>query len=306
MHISNIWIGGQGIIETIAQIIQAVGAGFLLGAIYYRTKNIWANAFIHGFWDFSLYMGFINTIKDCTEENITNKYLFSIVFLSLILASIYILIGIYILRKNKIKNLVPEETYTEEELKKSENHKGRLIFIIIVLYFAMGYAPNYDDPKVCYTYEEKTIAYKETIYPEYTSYSVIAPNTTYEFKLEEGTFSIVDYITKETKEFEDSTITNFAIIKNNNTYLILLIGLNEYETDTITYYTYFDENQYNEEDFMNNIMQSFHELESAPTIEKIGYVVSLEENKKYIFIETYKKDKLVLIENELYLLNKSQ
>lgn len=306
MHISNIWIGGQGVIETTAQIIQAVGAGFLLGTIYYRTKNIWANAFIHGFWDFSLYLGLINTIKDCTEGNVTNKYLVSIIFLSLILATIYILIGIYILRKSKIKDLVPEETYTEEEIKKAEKNKGRLIFVIIVLYFAMSYAPDYDDPKICYTYEDKIMTYNEIIYPEYTTYSLTTPNTTYEFKQTKKSFSIIDKTTNEEKEFENGPISDFEIIKNNNNYLIILIGLNEYGTDTVTYYSYFEETELIEEEFLNNIMSSFKKLETAPTIEKVGYIVSEEENMKYVFLETYKKDKLVLIEEDLYLLNKDQ
>ena len=301
MHISNIWIGGQGIIETIAQIIQAVGAGFLLGCIYYRTKNIWANAFIHGFWDFAIYISLIDTIKECTEENITNTYLISILLISLIMSAIYILIGFYIIRKEKIKDII-DEKYTQEQLNKSEKNKAKIIFIILVLYFSIGYIPEYENPEVCYNYDLKEVPYSELSYPVYSKYHISSSKNDYEIKLDNNKLTITNSTTNESQEFYNKTITNFAIIKNGSQYLIVLIGYNEYQTDTITYYTYIDEKELDTETFIEDMINSFKELKESPTIEKIGYIVDDQTQNKYIFLETLKKDILILIEEKLYLL----
>ena len=302
MHISNIWIGGQGIIETIAQIIQAIGAGFLLGCIYYRTKNIWANAFIHGFWDFAIYISLIDTIKDCTEGNITKTYLISSLLISIIMSIIYILIGLYLLRKDKIKDLVSIK-YTAEEIEKSEKNKSRLIFIIIVLYFSIGYLPEYDNPEICYNYDLKEISYNELTYPVYTEYQLDNSNNQYKLKLEDNIFSITNLKTNEKQEFYNKTILNFIVIQNNDIYTILLIGYNEYQTDTITYITNINEKELDTEEFISYIIKSFNIIENSPTVEKTGYIIDNQNNIKYIFLETYKKDKLILIDNNLYLFN---
>lgn len=301
MHISNIWVGGQGVIETIAQIIQAVGAGFLLGCIYYRTQNIWANAFIHGFWDFALYLPDLYTIKECTEGTITKSYLISILIISTVMSIIYILIGIYIVRKNKIKELV-KETYNENQLKQSEKNIEKIIFIIIMLYFCLSNIPSYDNPEICYSYDEKNITYDELSYPTYTSKIIEYNNKKYEIKIENNTLIINDINNSNSTEFSNKTISNFLLIKNNTTYTLLVLGLNEYQTDTKTYYAYFDEKELDTEDFIINITKSLKELEEAPTVSKIGYITDTKNNTSYVLLESYKSDYLILSEDKLYIL----
>ncbi|HIS18345.1 MAG TPA: hypothetical protein IAC02_07050, partial [Candidatus Coprovivens excrementavium] len=114
--------------------------------------------------------------------------------------------------------------------------------------------------------------------------------------------TITNNTTNESQEFYNKTITNFAIIKNASQYLIVLIGYNEYQTDTITYYTYIDEKELDTETFIEDMINSFKELKESPTIEKIGYIVDDQTQNKYIFLETLKKDILILIEEKLYLL----
>ena len=63
MHITNLFATPQGFVDTLMQILQALASGFLFGSIYYRTKNIWTLAFLHGFFDFSLMLAEVNTLK---------------------------------------------------------------------------------------------------------------------------------------------------------------------------------------------------------------------------------------------------
>lgn len=301
MHISNIWIGGQSVIDTVCQIIHAVGAGFLLGTVYFRTKNIWANSFVHGFWDFSLFLSSIYTIKDCVNNSTDINYIVTSIVSSLIVATVYFIIGLYILRKNKINNLV-EEKYTEEELIKSEKNKELLISIAFVLFGSLSCLPQIEQQKTCYTYEKKSIPYNEVTYSNYNDIIISYENNSYELKLSNNTFSIINISTEEETIYDQPNITNFAIINNKDKYLIVLTGLNKYKTDTVTYYSYFNIKEASKEDFANNIINSIKLIESAPTTEKIGYITSLEDNNKYIFIETYKKEKMILVEDELFIL----
>ena len=44
----------QTLFETIMQVLQTTSVGILLGAIYFRTKNIWSVVALHGFYDFAI------------------------------------------------------------------------------------------------------------------------------------------------------------------------------------------------------------------------------------------------------------
>ena len=54
IHFIN--ISSQGFASTFTQVLSASATGILFGLIYYRTKNIWTVVFLHGFWDFSLFL----------------------------------------------------------------------------------------------------------------------------------------------------------------------------------------------------------------------------------------------------------
>ena len=69
IHFTNII--DQTILETILQVINAISLGMLLGAIYYKTKNIWAVIFLHAFYDFAIFLNQISYVKDCTYSTPT-------------------------------------------------------------------------------------------------------------------------------------------------------------------------------------------------------------------------------------------
>lgn len=296
IHISNIWIGGQSVLDTLSQIIQATGMGFLLGATYYRTKNIWSVVFMHGYWDFCILLNSITTIKDCTQGAVSTEYQIGLLTGAFIFSIIYILIGLFILRKNKTIGYIENEEITEKEIAKSKNNSAFIIVIIVILYFVTGCIPLEEQEEICYDYSIKELPYTEVVYPVYEEY-IIEENNIKLF-IKDNKFLIQDLTTNKEYYFKEDYIEQFIIIKNNNTYEILLQGLNEYQTDTVIYYTNFIIG----ETSLENILNSFTNLESAPTTSQIGYIKNAD-NKYYLFIETRYQDILILENNEFYILN---
>ncbi|HAB67479.1 MAG TPA: hypothetical protein DCE23_08945 [Firmicutes bacterium] len=234
MHISNIWIGGQGVIETLSQVIQATGMGIYLGAIYYRTKNIWGNVFLHGFWDFSILLGEINVIKSCSEGNTTSEYVISQLITAVIFLVIYTLLGLYILRKSK---LADQYNYTEEEIILSEKRKDRLVFIIFVLFMSITYIVKENENQVCYEYEEKEVIMNETTTPNYTEYYFNENDYHLKLYLSNNILKLKNIDTEEEINLDIKDITKFMVVKDKEYYHILAVGLNKYKTDNVLYYS---------------------------------------------------------------------
>ena len=67
---------------------------------------------------------------------------------------------------------------------KSEKNKAKIIFIILVLYFSIGYIPEYENPEVCYNYDLKEVSYSELSYPVYSKYHISSSKNDYEIKLD--------------------------------------------------------------------------------------------------------------------------
>lgn len=177
MHITNI-LAGQGVFETIMQIIQATALGALLGSVYYRSKNIWAVAFLHAFFDFSLMLGEVNLIKDCTTGTVTNGVLIYQSLSTLILIGLYIFYTVILLRKKDTHKLIDEKSeLTEEELKKDQKItnfmiKG-VIVLVILLFLPIGNnIDGMDEYEICYSYEEKNIDGYETHFSNYDTYEI--------------------------------------------------------------------------------------------------------------------------------------
>lgn len=309
MHISNIWVSGQDVLQTIAQIIQATGLGILLGSVYYRTKNIWSSVFLHGFWDFAILIGEINLIKRCVNSETTLNYSLYLLTVSILMAIFYFLISLYILRKSKTNNIIEE--YTEEEIKISESNSSRLLIFTIIFYFCINQIPIQEVEEICYDYSSKAINYNEVVYPEYNKYTIKENNLNLELSVTDNHELLIKDLGNNTEKiFDDSYIDSFIIIKNNDNYTIIIRALNEYQNDTIIYYSnYISLNNNllntNKEECLNNLIFSIKNLDTAPTTYRLGYIESIETNIKYPFIETSTNDKLILIDEEFYLLEKT-
>ncbi|SEJ01355.1 hypothetical protein SAMN02910453_1889 [Lachnospiraceae bacterium A10] len=95
MHMTNAL--GADLSGVIVQAISAAVLGFLLGAIYYRTGNIWVVAFLHGLNDFTALIGI--ALFD-TEDSLVNQ-ISSYGWQQLAGLPIILLIALFLLRKSK-------------------------------------------------------------------------------------------------------------------------------------------------------------------------------------------------------------
>lgn len=302
MHITNIWIGGQSVLETMSQIIQASGMGFLLGAIYFRTKNIWSVIFFHGYWDFALFLGKINIIKDCVQGTPTKEYQLSMLAASTLFSILYIIIGLYVLRKNKTQGLIEGENFTEEELKKSKKFSKVYVILAILTYVVISYIPTPDIEETCYDYKTKELYYTGITYPLYEEYTITKEDSNIKIYLKDN--KLIFSNNNEEKIFHKEYVDSFIIIEDNNTYKIAVIALNEYQTDTEVWYSEFitNDNISNDKEYLKDIDKSFIQLDKAPTTDRFAFVES--NDKNYIVLENSSNVLLVIDNNDIFKLKR--
>ena len=143
--------------------------GFLLGGIYYRTKNIYSVMFLHGFFDFGVMIGEMNMLRDCTTGEATRAIAIYEAISSACIALMYIIWGAYILRREKVYPLLDEP----KEHKTSPVFKPLAIVLSLVLFFGTGFIKQpkgYDTYQTCYDYETIELGVSELHYPQGTVY----------------------------------------------------------------------------------------------------------------------------------------
>lgn len=315
MHITNIWLGGQTVLQTVTQIIQAVGMGFLLGAIFFRTRNIWSVAFIHAFWDFALLLEESTQIKACTYGTPTNSILIFQFVSSTILSIIYVIVALYILRKTRTTEYF---TNIETDTKKDDNFFSSLILVAIVLWIVLANNTakvNYDDYKTCYSYE--TIAFEnyETVYPHVNDYRIeseyekslgdielptkafngvedeeiilaIEEKTIYKLSLsikeKDNKLYFVDNTTEKEYELPFENVFDYEILNNDNTYEIIIVSRDPKSGESKVYMSnYINFDNLSKDERIETIIKSFKEYNNMPVIYRIGYIVDLNDNYKY-------------------------
>lgn len=278
MHISNFFLG-QGAIETIAQIIQTVAVGFLFGAIYYRSKNIWLVVFLHALWDFAVMTGDLNLIKDCTFLNPSFKASLASLLGSIPLVTIFVTTAIYELRKSKICDNF-DEAMTIEEKEREKATSLLTIFAGFAIYFIFAYinAPlikEYTNSKVCYEYTEReldnysiTRQYRDSYKIEYELWDEVnneesdepelewIEDYSYSTSLDDSKLIITNDITDESIELE-YTVEDYTVIKSDNSYLIGILV--EEKEGSVLYYSSFinEENMSNDSKYLNDLKSSF-------------------------------------------------
>lgn len=123
MHLINLFYG-QSFTSTLVQVIQNIFWGMAIGAIYYKTKNIWSVVLIHGITDFILKLDEVVPIQNYMW-NFNPLYVQVLkVLLIIISIVIYILYTIKLLKQNHIKH----------NIKKKYNY---IIMSLIAIYFIL-------------------------------------------------------------------------------------------------------------------------------------------------------------------------
>jgi len=283
MHISNIWTAGQTVSETLIQIVFATSAGIFFGAAFFRTRNIIALAFLHGFYDFSILLEDINLLRDCTTnptQSITKYQL----FITITRCAILIISALIIMRKSKTNHLFTDNQDEKIDIIEDNNKKSRLVIACIVIYFMGNSIPSYifkikdedlNNYKTCYNYPEINLNNVETTYNNYYSYIIENDQIKYEFYLNNSKL----ILKTNNKEYEIAKeIGDFKIINNNDNYTIYYLKPEDNSSNSIVYYSnYLIKNKISNEDkYINDLKKSFNEQDMPPastlgTIKENGY-----------------------------------
>jgi len=315
MHIIN--IGTQTIFETILQIINATALGFLLGSIYYKTKNIWSVIFLHAFYDFAILLGEMNLVKDCTYGTPT----FGIVITSLI--SIAIISVLWIFSALKVLNSV---NYDDVKASKKKNALYTTIIIISFLLVFVPFeklAPGYDKYEICYDYlESSKLENYEEHYPHYKQYYINEKNEVSKFGADEFSDNLEEIISEESysisfKLNDNGTVNvknaittyevkldipyayNLEVLDNEDNYIVIIAS--DEDEDTIYYNNLNKADLRNSKDYIDFIASSFTKY-SLPNITKVGYVTVENNNDKNPYFVTSNNNYFIIKNDKLFLL----
>ena len=281
MHFTNI-LAGQTVLETILQVLQATSSGFLFGAIYYRTGNIWSTIFLHSFYDFAIMLGEAGYARDCTT--LANpSFLITLYgyFSSLLIIGLYLLSGIKLLNKEII------EARINDEFPNNKNN-NKLINIAIVILFILLMFPvhfeNEEEYTICYNYEEYKINEEyELRYSNKKNYQLFNEDIVLNIGINKDNSLIITNPTNgETLELI-SVINDYIIVDNNEKYTLLVE-----EFDIINpkvYYLEIDKKTIsNDNNYLKKLKDGMTEI-MTPTIIEMGYIHLLDNNINYPIIE---------------------
>ena len=304
MHLVNVNV--QTLFETIIQIINATALGFLLGSIYYKTKNIWTVIFLHGFYDFAIMLGEIDMIKDCSYNNPTLIFGIYESFGVLLISAFWVLGAIYVLNKCDFNK------------KNSKKHSNDLLFIsmgfifILILIPFGRFIPNYDSYRVCYKYSEIDEFNEYTIhYPNKEKFIIEHTKNDFSYKNElvaidyrlmlyknsKGKVVIKNLNTLNERELEYTNVIKYEMFESKNKFNIaILTSENEstlYVSEDIV------KNSMNDKlSFVNNIKFNKYVL---PKITTLGYIDNYD--NVYAYAVSKNNDKFVVMEGKLFVIN---
>lgn len=325
MHITNV-LYGQTLFDTLIQIAQATSVGVLLGAIYYRTKNIWSVVFLHAFYDFSIILGETTLIKDCTSLTPSTPVALYSIFSSILIISFYVLSSMILLRKSKVNEVLNEKEYINEEELLKENKFVKKLKIAITVVIIMFFMPihtlidDYNDYEVCYDYDTKEISNYTTHYHTYDKFEInyekeiymnsctldemncigstpIKETFNFEFILNEDNMLIVRNIkTQEEVTLDFIDIYEYELIENRDNYILLI---HTFTSDSELYYSdFFNKDTIsNEKGYLNDLQDSFISF-PVPSLNQLGYITIKGSDYKYPYAISDLSDKFIIDENK--------
>ena len=294
MHITNGIFSTQTMFETFLQIIQALGSGVLFGAVYYKTKNIWVNAFLHGFFDFSIMLSEVNLIKDCTNNYVKSSDM-AIGIISSILVILFYLSCAYFAFSSK--NGLPF-------IKKDKLKKARIISIILcIVTFGITFIPDMflsSDVTTCYRYEDKVLnEVYEIVTTNRKEYGLTFDDHEVKIYTSYKDYKKIVVLSIDDRRVDlsfDEDVEDFIVIDNKD-YIEILIHTYFVESDI--YYGRIYKDKISEID--SNYKNKLNEYK-LPDLKSIGYIIFDRSDNKYPYMESKLGDKFYIDEEVLYLI----
>ena len=298
MHLTNALVTPQGLFHTFMQIFQAIASGFLLGSVYYKTKNIWVVAFLHGFFDFSLMLSEVNLIKDCAPNTNTQIIIVSLIS-SILLIGFYIFCGFFALtRKSGDKVTDPKNSKKNTIIAVI----GMIVTLILVFISTAFEGP---DSSICYKYLDKEIpsTYNIVTSPR-EEYSFGSFEVKYTLKTVKEDFNkklVLSTPNNETTLTFDGNVKDFIVIDNEDNYGILI--RTESIVEHYIYYAKVDKATIEDSKAALATIKNGFKKYDVPEIERIGYMTLDEDLYNYPYaISNTKEEFFIDKDGMLYLI----
>lgn len=306
-HLGNISSFGQNIPETISQVLSAAGTGIFLGLIYYKTKNIWSVIFLHGFWDFSLFLSDIIPVKSVTES-------FSIL-------SIFSLIFTVLSVFAELLNLIPYFKNIDEEPKKSSVIVFAItgiilssIFSIISVSFSNTYGDSYKFDSINIEKYSLTTDYYDEYFINYENVinSEDAENSTsekYSFKLsknDKDNLVFTNLNTNYSVEIECESLYDYIIMEEKDYYVLAYVDYTDSANPFLKYNYIYKNSLSNENSFVDGIKNNYKKY-LLSTNSELRILYDRENNISYI--DAYDPDYgnyLLVSEDKMSILNRDK
>ena len=320
VHILNVFVTNQNLFETILQCLNAIACGFLLGCVYYKTKNIWSVIFLHAFYDFALFLGDMNVIKECTYGVVTPNITLYNSIIIILLTIFWILSSLIVLKNCNFPD------------KRESASKDFYMLVIpsLVFILAINILPldnlveGYDEYYVCYEYKtvEPSKSY-EVHFPNYEEYLITADtendsllldkdkneiqevlttnNVQIRVELVDGKVVITNVRTGYSVDLEyDDNVVAIELVKNEKGYEILIetdyLESNVYYSNFVTF-----DNLSNSKEYLDMLKTSFRRME-LPLLSRIGYINLGNEKYYYPYLVSTNSDEFIIIDGELFLI----
>lgn len=295
IHLGNIFTVGQAIPTTILQVINAAATGIIFGIIYYKTKNIWSVILLHGFWDFSLFLGEVAPVS----STIATESTFSIITIIFTI----LMVG------TELINIIPHIKDIDAKPKKAPviifatfGIFFYIIFMLITSYSSSTFGDTYEFGNLSL----ENYAITKDNYQEY--------KINYEYNFEKYSFTLsknnknnllltnnnTDYII----EIECNTLYDYIIMEENNYYVLAYV---DYKNSNNVYLNYMylpKEELSNEDDYLISIKNNIKKY----LISTISELVVLSDYENDIsYIATYDADYgyyVLVNEDEMSILNR--
>ena len=294
MHVGNIFSIGQSIPETVIQMINAAGIGIFFGLIYYKTINIWSVIFLHGLWDFSIFLSDVAPVSKSIEA-ISKFSIIGILFTLLMVFA-------------ELLNIIPHVKDINAKPK-----KGAVIVCSIVsfiLYMAFTVINGLSSTKFGEVYEYKNIsldhfAITRDNYEEYNiNYTI--NNNNYLFRLsgnDNGNLLLTNLTTNDYVEIECESLYDYIIFDNKDNYILAYVDYADSANAFLNYVYIRKAELSNDSQYLNTIKNNIKKYLLPERLELL-VVNDYDNNKSYL--GAYNVDYgfyLLTNENEVSVLN---
>lgn len=255
VHFINIG-EAQNFIETVIQVMNATAGGIFLALVYYKTKNIWVVVFSHAVWDFTIFLGDVNSLGDCLSGSYQTFGFVVNIIRGILLIVAYLFFSYWLYRKTDLY---------EKENKQKKNY---YVAIGVALYILGLFTSVPEEGSLCPNYTFKNIEGGfQTTYYKTLSYNVSNyPLTLYQ-EAETGRIIFRNVMGESIYLTEDDDYYQYELIDNDDYYSILILS----NYHVFYYGNYSKSDITNDREYLEKVKDSLVKM-VGPNISSLGMI----------------------------------